>query len=78
MQLGGDQKGIETETRRVEWSGDKREGGSMSREMGEERMIERVREREIERRLGDESVGYHGLETNGIIRGLYIGKHHQE
>ena len=36
------EKGRETETGRVEWSGDKREG---SREMGEERMIERVREK---------------------------------
>ncbi len=45
MKPGGYQKGIDTETRRVEWSGDKREG---SREMGEERMIERMRDRSRE------------------------------
>ncbi len=50
--------------------------GGVARGIAEDKR-KRVRERSRER-LGDESVGCHGLDTSGIIRGLYIGKHLQE
>ncbi len=75
-EMAGSAARREREGKLAEEKGRERE----TREKGMERWERRgcESEREVERRLGDESVEHHGLDAIGIIHGIYIGKHHQE